>query len=82
MPDTCRICLRAGQHAQVRPIGDGMQERAGRRRAHAAPLRHLIIRDAFVVAAVEVSRLRNAALVCGLDEGVENLPPHARFLDA
>ncbi len=56
-------CLRTGQHAQVRPAAGGTQERLGGGPADAAPLGHLEIAAALVVAPVEVVGLGDAALL-------------------
>ena len=57
------------------------QERLGRGPADAAPLGHLEIAAALVVAAVEIVGLRDAALLGGVAERVEDLPRHPRRLD-
>src|SRR3546814_9749845 len=57
-------------------------ERLGARPAQAAPLVHLEIAAALVVAAVEVLGLRDAALGRRCAKGIEDLPRQALRLDA
>ena len=72
----------AGTDRQVRPLQHRPKERLGCAPAHAAPLIHLKIGVAEIVAAIELRDLRDAALLGGLAPGVENLPAHAPLLDA
>ena len=74
-------CLRTGQHGQVRPAAGGTQERLGGGPADAAPLGHLEVAAALVVAPVEVVGLGDAALLGRVAKGVEDLPRHPRRLD-
>ena len=58
------------------------QERLRRAPAHAAPLIHLKVRVAEVVAAIELRDLRYAAFLGRVAPRIENLPAHAPLLDA
>src|SRR6185503_21257288 len=61
---------------------DRAEEGASRAPAPAALLVHLEIGAAEVVAAVEGMNLRDAALGGGVAPGVDDVPVHARILDA
>src|SRR5688572_16002033 len=74
--------LGTGHHGQVRPMHDRPQESVGRAPAPAALLVHLEVGAAEVVAAVEYLDRRDAALGRGLAPGVDDVPAHARILDA
>ena len=73
---------RAGADRQIRPLQHRPQERLGRAPAHAAPLIHLKIGVAEIVAAIELRDLRDAALLGRVAPRVEDLPAHAPLLDA
>ena len=74
--------LRAGPDLQVVALLHRAQEGLGRVPAHAGALVDLEVAHAFVVAAVEVVAGRDAGLLRGLREGVEDLPAQALLLDA
>src|SRR5690606_21985193 len=76
-----RLRLRSGHHAEIGPVHDRPQERLGAGPADAAPLVHLEIAAALVVAAVEIVGLADADLSSRVAERVENLPRDARPLD-
>src|SRR6185503_17502791 len=61
---------------------DRAEEGASRAPAPAALLVHLEVGAAEVVAAVEGVNLRDAALGGGVAPGVDDVPAHARVLDA
>ena len=73
---------RVGTHREIRPLQHRPQERLGRAPAHAAPLVHLKIGVAEIVAAIELRDLRDAAFLGRVAPRVEDLPAHAPLLDA
>ena len=74
--------LGAGPDLQVGTLDHRAQESLGGVPAQAAALVHLEIAHALVVAGVEVLRGRDAALLRRLRERVQDVPAHARPLDA
>ena len=75
--------LRAGPQLEVRAaVAGGPQEGLGGVPAPAALLVDLEVADALVVAAVEVLDVRNAGLLRGLRERVEDVPAQPLLLDA
>src|ERR1700761_2693406 len=74
--------LRLGVDGEVGSVGDGMQESIGHRPATATPLVDMKVRTAGVVAPVELIIWRNAHLGGGGLPGIQDLPAHARPLDA
>ncbi|MCY1524569.1 hypothetical protein D9M68_595090 [compost metagenome] len=67
----------AGFHAQVRTTAHRTQERLGRIPAPAAPLVHLEIAAAEVVAAIEILRARNPLLLRRGGKGFQDVPTQA-----
>ena len=75
--------LGRGPHLKIGPrIAGGAQKGLGRVPAPARFLIDLKVRDALVVAAVEIGGGRHPGLLRGLGKGVQNVPAHARLLDA
>ena len=66
----------------ARPLRHRVQEGLRGVPAHAAPLINLEVAHALVVAAVEIVGGRDAGLLCGGREGVQDLPAQALALDA
>src|SRR5215213_6584389 len=58
------------------------EKAAGGRPAPSVLLVDMEVRNAFVAACVEVAHAGNAGFDSGLNEGIEDLPPHAGLLDA
>src|SRR5262249_43825157 len=67
---------------EIRPRQHGSQERFRSVPAYAAPLIHLKVGAAEIVAAIELADLRDPALRGRLAPGVEDLPAHAPLLGA
>ena len=74
--------MRTGPHLQVGPLLRRAQKGLGRIPADAGALVDLEIADTLVVAAVEVFRGRDAGLLRGLRERIEDLPRQPLLLDA
>src|SRR5262245_57226908 len=74
--------MRVGEHLEVRTMQYRTQKGAGGAPAAAALLVHLEVGAAEVVAVVEHLDLRDAALGGRLAPGVDDVPAHARVLDA
>ena len=73
---------RPGQHAEILALQRRPQEGVARAPAPAAALVHLEIGAAEIVAAVEHFHRRDAALGGRLAPGIDDIPAHARVLDA
>src|SRR5207302_10879879 len=73
---------RRSSDLQVRPPEHGTQKGVGCAPAPATLLIHLEIGAAEIAAAVEHLHRRDAAFGGGFAEGVDDLPAHARILDA
>src|SRR5213078_2176381 len=74
------VCI--GEHREVRPMPYRPQEGVGRAPAPAALLVHLEVGAAEVVAVVEHFHRRDAAFGGSGSPGVDDVPAHARILDA
>src|SRR5690606_38216528 len=72
--------LRVREDPEVGAAHHRAQERLRRVPPYPAPLVHLEVADALVVAAIEVGRLRDAALDRRFEKGVEDLPREALLL--
>src|SRR5438034_983062 len=70
------------QHGEVFPMQHRAQEGVGRAPAPAALLVHLEVGAAEVVAVVEYLHRWDAAFGGSLSPGIDDLPAHARILDA
>src|SRR5262245_11745015 len=70
-----------GLKLKVLPMQNRLEESTRGRPTPAALLIDVEVADAFVVAGVEVIDGGNAVLVCGLPEGVQDLPGQTRILD-
>src|SRR5690606_34147774 len=73
--------LGVSHHFQVGPSQHGPQERLRRIPAYAAPLVHVEVAAAEIVAAVEIVARRNPGFRGRLAERIEDLPGHPRALD-
>ena len=71
----------AGLEPQILPVQHRLEEAARRRPAPPALLVDVEIAAALVVAGVEIVGFRDAGLLRGLAERVEDVPAHARILD-
>src|SRR5690606_17171194 len=73
---------RMRQDFEIRPPESRPQERLRRAPAHAAPLVHLEVGVAEIVATVELRNLRDPALLRRFAPRIEDLPADAALLDA